>query len=211
MDARRSALASRLDDRRGELSRLRRERGQAGRARAHLRRTDDLRHGRATRRYRPRPHRRLRRSLGTALATHVAARGRPRGSCWSRRSTTSRPSARSTIRGCRFRCCCGIASTRSPTAGGSRTPLLTLVAAADTIIPVARSRALYAAWAGPKHWQVVPGGTTIRSVRHRALGRRRAISGAALNERTRAGSSRASGVSTLGANHAAGRKPSIDR
>ncbi len=34
-------------------------------------------------------------------------------------------------------------------------PLLVLVAAQDTIIPVERSRALYDAWAGPKDWQVV--------------------------------------------------------
>jgi len=37
-----------------------------------------------------------------------------------------------------------------------RTPMLTIVAERDTIIPVGRSRALYDAWAGPKSWQVVP-------------------------------------------------------
>ena len=36
-------------------------------------------------------------------------------------------------------------------------PMLTIVASSDSIIPVARSRALYDAWAGPKSWQVVPG------------------------------------------------------
>lgn len=36
-------------------------------------------------------------------------------------------------------------------------PMLTIVASSDTIIPVGRSRALYDAWAGPKSWQVVPG------------------------------------------------------
>jgi len=35
-------------------------------------------------------------------------------------------------------------------------PLLAIVAERDTIIPGERSRALYAAWAGPKRWQVVP-------------------------------------------------------
>jgi len=35
-------------------------------------------------------------------------------------------------------------------------PLLAIVAAADTIIPVERSRALYDAWAGPKRWLAVP-------------------------------------------------------
>jgi hypothetical protein len=36
-----------------------------------------------------------------------------------------------------------------------RSPLLALVAAADTIIPIAHSRALFDAWAGPKTLQVV--------------------------------------------------------
>ena len=38
-----------------------------------------------------------------------------------------------------------------------RVPMLTIVASSDSIIPVGRSRALYDAWAGPKSWQVVPG------------------------------------------------------
>lgn len=37
-----------------------------------------------------------------------------------------------------------------------RVPMLTIVASSDSIIPVARSQALYDAWAGPKTWQVVP-------------------------------------------------------
>ena len=37
-----------------------------------------------------------------------------------------------------------------------RAPMLAIVAGSDTIIPVGRSRALYDAWAGPKRWQVVP-------------------------------------------------------
>jgi hypothetical protein len=40
-------------------------------------------------------------------------------------------------------------------AGGLRAPLLTVVASADAVIPVDRSRALYDAWAGPKRWLVV--------------------------------------------------------
>ena len=35
-------------------------------------------------------------------------------------------------------------------------PLLAIVAASDTIVPVERSRVLYDAWAGPKIWQIVP-------------------------------------------------------
>jgi pimeloyl-ACP methyl ester carboxylesterase len=38
----------------------------------------------------------------------------------------------------------------------SHVPMLALVAQPDSIIPVARSRALYDAWTGPKSWQVVP-------------------------------------------------------
>ncbi len=38
-----------------------------------------------------------------------------------------------------------------------RAPLLTIVAPADTIIPVAHSRALYDAWSGPREWVEVTG------------------------------------------------------
>jgi len=38
-----------------------------------------------------------------------------------------------------------------------REPLLAIVGESDSIIPPARSRALYAAWAGSKSWLVVPG------------------------------------------------------
>jgi fermentation-respiration switch protein FrsA (DUF1100 family) len=38
----------------------------------------------------------------------------------------------------------------------SRSPLLVLVAGRDEIIPVERSRALYDAWTGPKTWHTVP-------------------------------------------------------
>ncbi len=37
-----------------------------------------------------------------------------------------------------------------------RAPLLAIVGERDTIIPPARSRALYDAWAGPKRWDVMP-------------------------------------------------------
>jgi len=39
----------------------------------------------------------------------------------------------------------------------NRMPLLTIVGESDSIIPAERSRALFDAWAGPKTWQVVPG------------------------------------------------------
>ena len=42
-------------------------------------------------------------------------------------------------------------------AGNVRAPMLAIVADHDSIIPIARSRALYDAWAGPKAWVVVPG------------------------------------------------------
>jgi fermentation-respiration switch protein FrsA (DUF1100 family) len=41
-------------------------------------------------------------------------------------------------------------------AARARAPLHAIVAGSDTIVPVARSRALFDAWAGPKSWQVVP-------------------------------------------------------
>jgi pimeloyl-ACP methyl ester carboxylesterase len=42
-------------------------------------------------------------------------------------------------------------------ASRNRMPLLTVVGEADTIIPPERSRALFDTWAGPKTWLVVPG------------------------------------------------------
>jgi pimeloyl-ACP methyl ester carboxylesterase len=39
----------------------------------------------------------------------------------------------------------------------SAMPLLAIVGESDSIIPVERSRALFDAWAGPKTWQVMPG------------------------------------------------------
>lgn len=42
-------------------------------------------------------------------------------------------------------------------AGSLSMPLLAIVAEHDPIIPEARSRALYDAWAGPRTWVVVPG------------------------------------------------------
>ena len=44
-----------------------------------------------------------------------------------------------------------------PDARGTRAPLLAIVAADDSIIPPERSRALFDAWAGAKSWQLVPG------------------------------------------------------
>ena len=46
----------------------------------------------------------------------------------------------------------------------SATPLLAIVGGSDSIIPPERSRVLFDVWAGPKTWQVVPGG-------HNDLGR----------------------------------------
>jgi len=96
------------------------------------------------------------RSLGTALATHVAA---------------ERPVAGAVLVS-PYDSLAAIGSHHYPwlpvslllrhrfdalgDAGRSRVPLLTIVAGADTIIPVERSRALHDAWAGPKSWQVVP-------------------------------------------------------
>lgn len=42
-------------------------------------------------------------------------------------------------------------------ARGIRAPMLALVGDADSIVPPARSRALFDAWAGPKTWQAIAG------------------------------------------------------
>ena len=44
-----------------------------------------------------------------------------------------------------------------PDAQRNRMPLLAIVGASDSIIPPERSRALYDAWAGPKTWLAIPG------------------------------------------------------
>ena len=96
------------------------------------------------------------RSLGTALATHVAAR---------------RPMA-GVVLVSPFDSLAAIGSYHYPwlpvslllrhrfdaqnDAGRAHAPLLAIVAQADAIIPVERSRTLFDAWAGPKTWQSVP-------------------------------------------------------
>lgn len=96
------------------------------------------------------------RSLGTALAAHVAAR---------------RPVA-GVVLVSPFDSLAAIGSHHYPwlpvslllrhrfdaqeDAAQARSPLLAIVAQGDSIIPVERSRALYEAWAGPKTWQSVP-------------------------------------------------------
>jgi uncharacterized protein len=104
------------------------------------------------------------RSLGTALATHVAA---------------TRPVA-AVVLVSPYDSMTAIGNHHYPwlpvslllrhrfdaqgDASRSRMPLLAIVAGSDTIIPVERSRALYDAWAGPKRWHVVP------QADHNALG-----------------------------------------
>ena len=96
------------------------------------------------------------RSLGTAVATHVAA---------------SRPVA-GVVLVSPYDSMTAIGSHHYPwlpvslllrhrfdavaEAPACRMPLLAIVADDDTIIPVARSRALYDAWAGPKSWYPIP-------------------------------------------------------
>lgn len=96
------------------------------------------------------------RSLGTAVATHLAA---------------ERPLA-AVVLASPFDSLAAIGSKHYPwlpvslllrhrfdtmaEARRNRIALLALVAEADEIIPVERSRALYDAWGGPKTWRVVP-------------------------------------------------------
>lgn len=96
------------------------------------------------------------RSLGTAIATHVAAErpvaGAVLASPYDSLSAVGhhhypflpvslllkhRFDAETNARRCRM-------------------PMLTIVASSDSIIPAARSQALYDTWAGPKTWEVVP-------------------------------------------------------
>jgi uncharacterized protein len=96
------------------------------------------------------------RSLGTALAAHVAAQ---------------RPVA-GVVLVSPFDSLAAIGSHHYPwlpvslllrhrfdaedDAAQARAPLLAIVAQGDSIIPAERSRALFDAWAGPKTWQAVP-------------------------------------------------------
>ena len=97
------------------------------------------------------------RSLGTAIATHVAAR---------------RPVA-AAILASPYDSMTAIGKLHYPwlpvslllhhpfdaaaDAKNARMPLLAIVADSDTIVPPKRSRALYDVWAGPKTWCAVPG------------------------------------------------------
>jgi pimeloyl-ACP methyl ester carboxylesterase len=97
------------------------------------------------------------RSLGTAIAVHVAAERRSAGvilvSPYDSLVEVGRQHYPwlpvSLLLRHRFD-----ALTR---AERTRTPLMTLVAESDPIISLARSRALYDGWAGPKTWHVIPG------------------------------------------------------
>ena len=96
------------------------------------------------------------RSLGTAVATHVAA---------------NRPAARVVLVS-PYDSLAAVGGRHYPflpvslllrhrfapaeEAPRCRAPLLAIVAEADAIIPPAHSRALFDAWAGPKEWVVVP-------------------------------------------------------
>jgi pimeloyl-ACP methyl ester carboxylesterase len=96
------------------------------------------------------------RSLGTAIATHVAAERPVAGvvlvSPFDSLSAVGRHHYPflpvSLLLKHRFS-----AETDAPRC---RVPMLTIVASSDSIIPAARSQALYDAWAGPKSWRVVP-------------------------------------------------------
>ena len=96
------------------------------------------------------------RSLGTAVATHVAAERPVAGavlvSPYDSLSAVGRhhyPFLPVSVL-LRHRFDAETAARRC------RMPMLTIVASSDSIIPVARSQALYDAWGGPKRWQVVP-------------------------------------------------------
>ena len=96
------------------------------------------------------------RSLGTAVATHVAAERPVAGTILVSPYDTLAAVARthypflpvSLLLRHRF-----VPAEEAPRC---RSPLLVIVADADSIIPIERSRVLYEAWAGPKQWLGFP-------------------------------------------------------
>ena len=166
--ARRPALAARVVDRRAQLSRLRHQRGQAGRTRAHRRCAVDLRRRRGARRHRRETHRDVR-----AQPRHRAGRARRRGAAGCGRHTGVAVRQPRGHRQPPLPVASGFAAAAS-TASTPQADATSLPRAdahdrgrqSDSIIPVARSRALYDAWAGPKGWQVVPAPTTTRWAGH---------------------------------------------
>jgi fermentation-respiration switch protein FrsA (DUF1100 family) len=97
------------------------------------------------------------RSLGTGVATHVAAR-RPVASA----ILASPYDSMTAIGKLHYPYLPVSLLLRHPLdaaaeAKNNRMPLLAIVGDADTIIPPSRSRALFDAWAGPKIWLVIPG------------------------------------------------------
>ena len=98
------------------------------------------------------------RSLGTAIAVHVAA---------------ERPGVAAAVLASPYDSMTAIGKLHYPwlpvglllrhrfdavgDARRDRMPLLAIVGESDAIIPPARSRALYDAWAGPKTWLAIPG------------------------------------------------------
>jgi uncharacterized protein len=84
------------------------------------------------------------RSLGTGVATHVAARRAVRGVVLMRHRFDS--------------------IARAP---GIRAPLLAIAGERDAVVPPERSWRLFDAWGGPKRWVVIPGAN------HDDLGRQR--------------------------------------
>ena len=156
MDARRRALAARVHRDRVQLSRLRNERRQAGRGRAAGRRARDSRRGGDPAGCGPARIVVFGRSLGTAVATHVA----------------SERSVAGAILVSPYDSLAAVGQHHYPwlpvslllrhrfnpveDAARARAPLLAIVADGDSIIPPEHSRVLFDAWAGPKEWCALP-------------------------------------------------------
>jgi hypothetical protein len=98
----------------------------------------------------------FRRSLGTAIATHLAAERPVAGAILVSPYDSMTAIGKlhypwlpvSLLLRHRF--------DAVPDAKRNAMPLLAIVGGSDSIIPAERSRALYDAWAGPKTWQLVP-------------------------------------------------------
>ena len=141
-----------------ELSRLRRQRRQAGRSGAGIGWPRALRLGARAGRYRCD---RASRSTDAALAPAYRCRSPrrdPRSASCSRRPSSARARwPRSSIRGFRYRCCCAIHSTRLRARPDMKTPALFLMGTIDTLVPMWQSEQLAGLWGGPAERVVFEG------------------------------------------------------
>ena len=111
------------------------------------------------------------RSLGTGVATHVAARRPVRGVVLISPYDSMVALARHHYPFLPVRWLLRHRFDAIARAPGIRAPLLAIAGERDAVVPPERSRCLYDAWGGPKRWVVIPGAN------HDDLGRQRSFWG----------------------------------